>query len=379
MSSSPSAALSTAALFTPFKLGSVTLPNRIVMAPMTRSFSPNGVPGPDVAAYYKRRASNAVGLIITEGTVIDHAAAANDPRVPRFHGDDAMAGWAEVVKEVHAAGGLIMPQLWHTGTMRKVGQGPNPQVPPVSPSGLFKPGRRVVEPMTETDIEGIIGAFAKGAADAQRLGFDGVEIHGAHGYLVDQFFWEGTNERQDSWGGDIVKRSRFAAEIIRVCRIATGPDFPIILRFSQWKQQDYDARLASNPAALEAFLAPLVSAGVDAFHCSNRRFWQPEFPAEPGGATMNLAGWTKKLSGKPVITVGSVGLDTDFITTFTGKSAEHSSGNLQALVNMVARGEVDLVAVGRALLADPTWVIKVRDGRLAEVPRYTPDVLKSLV
>ena len=370
---------STAPLFTPFRIGSLTLPNRIVMAPMTRSFSPGGVPGADVAAYYKRRAQNDVGLIITEGTVIDHPAAANDPNVPRFHGDDALAGWANVVQEVHAAGGLIMPQLWHTGTMRKVGQGPNPQALPVSPSGLFKSGKKVVEPMTVTEIESIIGAFGKGAADAKRLGFDGLELHGAHGYLIDQFFWAGTNERSDSWGGDAIKRTNFAAEVIRVCRLAVGPDFPIIIRFSQWKQQDYAARLAPTPAELEAFLAPLVAAGIDAFHCSNRRFWEPEFPDEAEGAKMNLAGWTKKLSGKPVITVGSIGLDTDFITTFKGQAAEKSSGNIETLIEMVARGEVDLVAVGRALLADPAWVSKVREGRLADVPRFTPDVLKTLV
>ena len=370
--------VSTAPLFTPFKIGALTLPNRIVMAPMTRSFSPGGVPGADVAAYYKRRAANAVGLIITEGTVIDHPAAANDPRVPRFHGDDALAGWAEVVKQVHAAGGLIMPQLWHTGTMRKAGSEPNPQAPPISPSGLFKTGKKVAEPMSPAEIESVIGAFAKGAADAQRLGFDGVEIHGAHGYLIDQFFWDGTNERQDSWGGDIVKRTRFAAEIIRVCRLAVGPAFPIILRFSQWKQQDYAARLAATSADLQAFLEPLVTAGVDAFHCSNRRFWEPEFPGETAGASLNLAGWTKKLTGKPVITVGSIGLDTDFITTFKGQAAETAHGNIDDLVGMVTRGEVDGVAVGRALLADPAWAVKVREGRLADVPRYTPDVLRTL-
>lgn len=370
---------STAPLFTPFKLGPLTLPNRIVMAPMTRSFSPGGVPGPDVAAYYRRRAESQVGLIITEGTVIDHPAAANDPKVPRFHGDDALAGWAGVVKEVHAAGGLIMPQLWHTGTMRKVGAEPNPQALPVSPSGLFKPGRKVAEPMTEGEIESIIAAFGKGASDAKRLGFDGIEIHGAHGYLIDQFFWEGTNQRTDTWGGDLVKRTRFAAEIIRVCRLAVGPDFPIILRFSQWKQQDYAARLVQSPAELDTFLAPLSAAGVDVFHCSNRRFWEPEFPGEAGAAAkMNLAGWTRKLTGKPVITVGSVGLDTDFITTFQGKAAERASSNIETLIDMVARGEVDLVAVGRALIADPAWAVKVREGRLGDVPRYTPEVLRTL-
>jgi 2,4-dienoyl-CoA reductase-like NADH-dependent reductase (Old Yellow Enzyme family) len=364
----------TSPLFKPFSIGALELPNRIVMAPMTRSFSPGGVPGPDVAAYYARRARAGVGLIITEGTVIAHPAAASDPKVPCFHGDKALAGWAEVARAVHAAGGLIMPQLWHTGTMRKVGSAPNPEALRVRPGGLFKPGKKVVEPMTQAEIDGIIAAFAQGAADAKRLGFDGVEIHGAHGYLVDQFFWAGTNERTDRWGGDLVKRTTFAAEVVRACRKAVGPAFPILLRFSQWKQQDYAARLAPTPDELAAFLAPLVDAGVDIFHCSTRRFWEPEFD----GSSMNLAGWTKKLTGKPVITVGSVGLDNDFITTFRGEQAGRARANIGRLVDMVRSGEVDLVAIGRALIVDPDWADKVKAGRIDDLRPYTADALKTL-
>jgi 2,4-dienoyl-CoA reductase-like NADH-dependent reductase (Old Yellow Enzyme family) len=111
----------TAALFTPFTLGNLTLANRIVMAPMTRNHSPDGVPGDDVVAYYRRRAEHGVGLIMTEGTVIDHPASSSSPRVPWFHGDAALAGWARVATAVHAAGGRIMPQLWHVGMARKPG------------------------------------------------------------------------------------------------------------------------------------------------------------------------------------------------------------------------------------------------------------------
>jgi 2,4-dienoyl-CoA reductase-like NADH-dependent reductase (Old Yellow Enzyme family) len=367
--------ISTTPLFQPFSVKSLTIPNRIVMAPMTRSFSPGGVPGPDVATYYRRRAENGVGLIITEGTVVAHPAAANDPKVPRFHGADALAEWAKVREAVQAAGGRIMPQLWHTGTMRKVGQEPNPEVAPVSASGLFKPGKKVVEPMSQGEIDAVISAFAQGAADAKRLGFDGIEIHGAHGYLIDQFFWAGTNERTDSWGGDVAGRTSFAAAIVRACRSAVGPAFPIFLRFSQWKQQDYTARLAPSPDDLGRFLAPLVEAGVDVFHCSTRRFWEPEFP----GSDMNLAGWAKKLTGKPTVTVGSIGLDNDFISTFRGQSAEKAGANIERLIEMVAKGEVDLVAVGRALLADPELVDKLRSGRLGDIPRYTPEVLHKLI
>jgi 2,4-dienoyl-CoA reductase-like NADH-dependent reductase (Old Yellow Enzyme family) len=361
-------------LFQPITIGSLKLANRIVMASMTRSFSPGGIPGPDVAAYYRRRAENNVGLIITEGTLVAHPAAGNDPNVPRFHGDDALAAWAKVVHEVHAAGGRIIPQLWHVGSVRKSGQGPNPEAPPVSASGLFKPGKVVAHPATDREIADLVAAFARGAADAQRLGFDGIEIHGAHGYLIDQFFWSGTNIRTDSFGGEIAARARFAAEIVGACRRATSPAFPIVLRFSQWKQQQYDARLATSPDELATFLAPLVDAGVDIFHASNRRFWEPEFPA----SKLNLAGWTKKLSGKPVITVGSIGLDTDFLETFGGKSAASDAGHMMRLVEMIAGGEVDLAAIGRMLIADPEWATKLKGGISSAVP-YNRDVLTTLL
>ena len=359
-------------LFRPFSIDQLQLPNRIVMAPMTRSFSPEGVPGADVAAYYRRRAENQVGLIITEGTVINHPASTNDTRVPRFFGEAALKGWAQVLAEVHAAGGTIMPQIWHIGTVRRAGDRPNPEAPPIGPSGLYKPGVKVVEPLSEAEIAAVIAAYAQAAADARRLGFDGIELHGAHGYLIDQFFWEGTNQRSDRYGGDMVARTRFAVEVIQACRRAVGPDFPILLRYSQWKQQDYTARLAATPELLAGFLAPLTDAGVDVFHCSTRRFWEPEFEGSP----MNLAGWTKKLSGKPVITVGSISLDNDMVAAFRGQAAATTS--IDKLIDMIARDEVDLAAVGRALLVDPEWAVKVRENRMQELRPFKPESLRSL-
>lgn len=364
---------SAAVLFTPFISRNLSLPNRIVMAPMTRSFSPGGVPGPDVAAYYRRRAQHGVGLILTEGTGTAHPAALGDSKVPRFDGAAALQGWTAVKDAVHDAGGKIMPQLWHVGLARKLGSAPNPEVLPVGPSGLSKPGVRVVEPMTHTDIEAVIAAYVESAGNAKRLGFDGIELHGAHGYLIDQFFWEGTNRRTDRYGGDPVSRTRFAAEVIAACRREVGADFPIILRFSQWKLQDYEAKLATTPEELGRFLAPLVDAGVDIFHCSTRRFWQPEFP----GCALNLAGWTRKLTGLPTITVGSVGLEGDFITSFTERKDSPNRG-VEQLVRMVEAKEVDLVAVGRALLIDPAWAIKLRDGRTAEMIPFTVAAFKTL-
>jgi 2,4-dienoyl-CoA reductase-like NADH-dependent reductase (Old Yellow Enzyme family) len=366
--------VSTDLLFAPFRLKGLTLPNRIVMAPMTRSKSPGQIPNADVAAYYRRRAEGGVGLILTEGTSPEHNSASNDVNVPAFFGEAALAGWGKVLEEVHRAGGFIMPQLWHQGIIRHAGTGPYPDSPSLGPSGLSRPGKKVADPMTDRDIADVIAGFAKSARYAKQLGFDGVEIHGAHGYIIDQFFWEGTNSRIDSYGGSLEARTRFAAEIARSVREEVGPDFPVLLRFSQWKQQDFAAKLAHNPEELARFLQPLVDAGVDCFHCSTRRFWEPEFPGT--GSDLNLAGWTKKLSGKPTITVGSVSLNEDFITAYRSKGAETAS--IDRLLEMLARGDFDLVAVGRALIVNPDWPNTVRSGKFDQLKPYAPEALATL-
>ncbi|WP_322980411.1 NADH:flavin oxidoreductase [Pseudomonas sp. C11] len=363
------------ALFAPFRLGNLELPTRVVMAPMTRSFSPGGVPNAKVVEYYRRRAAAGVGLIVTEGTTVGHKAANGYPNVPRFYGEDALAGWKQVVDAVHAEGGKIVPQLWHVGNVRKLGTEPDASVPGYGPMEKVKDGQVVVHGMTQADIDEVIAAFAQAARDAQAIGMDGVEIHGAHGYLIDQFFWEGSNQRTDGYGGDLAARSRFAIELIQAVRAAVGPDFPIILRYSQWKQQDYTARLVQTPEQLEAFLKPLSDAGVDIFHCSTRRFWEPEFE----GSDLNLAGWTRKLTGKPTITVGSVGLDGEFLQFMvkTDKVAEPAS--LENLLERLNKEEFDLVAVGRALLVDPDWALKVREGREQDILPFSREALTTLV
>ena len=363
--------MNTELLFTPFQVGNLTLSNRIVMAPMTRVHSPNGVPSSDVAAYYRRRAEGGVGLIVTEGTAINHPSAVSHQNIPNFHGEEALEGWAKVVEEVHAAGGKIIPQLWHVGMARTIGELPNVEALPVGPSGLNLVGEPVTEPMTTDEIKGIVQAFAQAATDAKRIGFDGIELHGAHGYLIDQFFWEKTNKRTDRYGGDLVARTTFAVEIIEACREAVGPDFPIVFRYSQWKGGDYNAKLAHTPEELASFLEPLSSAGVDIFHCSTRRFWLPEFE----GSELNLAGWTKKLTGKPSITVGSVGLNSEFVSLVTEKNEED---NIQRLLEKLDKEEFDLVAVGRALISDPAWPVKVQNGAVDEIIPFTSESTKTL-
>ncbi len=340
-----------APLFSPFACGPLALANRFVMSPMTRQFSPGGVPGEDVAAYYARRAAAGVGLIITEGVGVDHPSAIGhgsmgEQDIPVLHGDPALYGWRRVVERVHAAGGKIMPQLWHMGGIRQEGTPPHPEVPSMRP-----------ESMSADDIEAIIVAFARSAANAKAVGFDGIAVHGAHGYLVDSFLWAGTNARDDTWGGDVLRRIRFAADVVKAVRAAVGPGFPIVFRLSQWKLQDYEARLAETPEELAVITDALSEAGVDIFDVSTRVFSTPAF----AGSEMGLAGWVRRLSGKPVITVGGIGFDRELAASFAQPTL--AIDNLDEVVRRFTAGEFDLVALGRALLMDAQWVTKAREGR----------------
>jgi 2,4-dienoyl-CoA reductase-like NADH-dependent reductase (Old Yellow Enzyme family) len=365
-------------LFRPFRIGSMELANRIVMAPMTRSFAVDGIPGEAHAAYYRRRAEGGVGLILSEGTVIERPASRNDPAVPFFHGDVALKGWQAVIDAVHDGGARMGPQLWHTGALKSFLTEWVPNAPVESPSGLEAPGVKRGVAMSDGAIADTIAAFARAASDAKRLGFDTIELHGAHGYLFDQFFWAATNQRTDRYGGATIgERSRFAAEVVAAVRASVGPDFPIIMRLSQWKVQDFSTRLAETPNLMAEWLTPMVEAGVDVLHCSQRRFWVPEFPDIDGEHGLNFAGWAKKLTGAATISVGSVGLAEDFMGAFSGESS--TTAALDNLVNRMARDEFDLIAVGRALIADAAWAEKVKTGNSSALKGFDATALTEFI
>lgn len=342
-----------AALFTPYSLGRLHLRNRLVMSPMSRYSCPGRVPNEELISYYRRRAAAEVGLIMTGAAAVDRPAANNSSLLADFR-PVCHPMWQRAVEAVHAAGGAIALQLWHAGALEfEAGYDPAPRE---SPSGLAGPGRKVGEAMSEEAICEVIQAFATAASAAKELGFDAVEVHAAHGFLLDEFFWSETNHRWDHWGGPgIAERARFPAAVIRAVRQAVGAEFPLLVRLSQWKEQDYGARLARTPEEMTDWLVPLVEAGADAFHCSQRRWWESEFQ----GSELNFAGWAKKLTGKPTITVGSVGLDVEVMSFFDGAVAKPTS--IDRVAEALERGDFDLVAVGRTLLADPDWVLKVRD------------------
>jgi 2,4-dienoyl-CoA reductase-like NADH-dependent reductase (Old Yellow Enzyme family) len=362
-----------APLFRPFGIRGLTLKNRIVMAPMTRARSPGAFPNDDNVAYYARRAAGDVGLILSEGTLTRRQGAGNDANIPLFCGERPLAGWQRVIGAVHAAGGKMGPQLWHQGMRREPGTGHFPDAPSDGPSGVNLHGAKVAEEPSETEVLDMAQAYADAAADAKRLGFDCIELHGAHGYLIDEFFWERTNRRTDRFGGSLERRAEFAAETIRRCRLAVG-ELPILIRISQWKATDYAAKVAATPHELERWVGVLADAGVDAIHCSQRRILEPEFPGVDGPHGLNLAGWVKKLSGLPTISVGSVGLTSEFLGAFRGEGS--SVGKLDETIARLERGEFDLVAVGRALLQDPEWASKVKAGRHAELRDYDAKALQ---
>lgn len=366
------------ALFQPLEIRDMHLRNRIVMSPMTRGFCPDGVPTDDVAAYYRRRAEGGVGLIVTEGVAVDHPAALGDAglgenNIPLLGSAASIEGWRKVVDQVHANGAKIIPQLWHQGVMRKPGTGPYPDVASVSPSGIWGPLGRMTsidpksipadpnigDPMSDALIEDTIEAFVRSAVNAVEAGFDGIALHGGHGYLLDNFLWEGTNQRTDRWGGSREKRSAFPAEIVRRIRAAVGEGMPIFFRFSQWKQQDFRATLADNAAELREVLMPLADAGVDVFDASVRYYNRAGFEGDPA----SLAGVAKKVTGKLSMAVGGVGINQGM---YDRDKAAAVVSDFGPLFDRFDAGEFDLVAVGRAIIGDPQWTTKFRNGDATE-------------
>lgn len=365
------------ALFAPFEYKNLRLRNRIVMSPMSRYFSPAGLPTDDVEAYYRRRADGDVGLIVSEGAFIDRSLARNVDLVPTF-GGDSLPAWGRIAASVRDAGAMMIPQLWHVGGHRDFNYPDSACGDSLeSPSGLVGPATPGGQPMAANDIAEVIADFTRAAVDARRLGFAGVELHGAHGYLFDQFFWGETNKRSDCYGGrNLRDRTRFAQDVVRSIRREVGPGFPIVFRLSQWKTNFYDVKLAETPAELADWVCPLVDAGVDIFDCSQRRFFEPEF----AGSDLNLAGWVKKITGQPTITVGSVGLNSHLFEDFESRAlSSPTPWTILEVARRLERQEFDLVAIGRSLLADPHWASKVRARDFGSLRGYSVDMMKTLV
>jgi 2,4-dienoyl-CoA reductase-like NADH-dependent reductase (Old Yellow Enzyme family) len=357
--------IDTAPLFTPIHLGRAELPNRFVLPGMQRGWCKGGAPTAQLVDYYRRRIAGGVGLIVSESVAVDHPSSTQTDSFARLN-PETVSAWARCIEAVKSEGGHIILQVWHEGGVRtEGGTGPLSHHPTLSPSGFAAAARANGRAATLEEITEIRRAFVRSALLAQQAGANGVEVHAAHGYLLDQFLWPATNRRDDDYGGDdIQNRARLPAEIVAGVREACGDDFLISLRFSQWKEADYKARVVNSPEELKTMLEMLRTAGASMVHASTRRFWEPEWPDSP----LSLAGWCKRLSPLPVITVGSVGLNMDLMETFQGKEPEaRVRETVRELLTRFASHEFDLVSVGRSQIGDPQWVAKVRRGEFDRI------------
>ena len=340
-------------LFEPIALRGVDIPNRIVMPSMTtRLATPDGVVTPELIRYYVARAEGGAGLVTVEMCSPEPAGRHRAGELGIFH-DRFLPGLQELTSRLKAAGARSAIQIGHAGghTRQDV-----TGVPPVAPSALQhevqEVDTRTVVPLelSRERIRDVVKAFAEATARAKRAGFDVVEIHGAHGYLIAQFLSPLDNHRTDEYGGSLRNRARFALEVMQACRERVG-DYPLVFRFSA---DEYAPGGLTLEEACE--MAPwLVEAGADALHVTGGCY-----RSRPSGALMippmgypeatflHLAREIKKRVTVPVIAVGRL----------------HDPSLVERLL---AEGQADMVALGRQLIADPEWPRKVREGRLDEI------------
>jgi 2,4-dienoyl-CoA reductase-like NADH-dependent reductase (Old Yellow Enzyme family) len=351
-------------LLQPLQIGQLRLRNRFVMPGMQRFGCVDGAPSDQLREYYRRRALGGTALVVAEACAVDHPSSAANPIFAKLNTRTRDA-WRSCIDAVHEAGGRMFLQLWHAGAVDTGGKDGPADFIALSPSGLAHPDTPFGRAATVAELAAIKDAFVRAAVTAREIGADGVEIHACHGYMLDQFLWPAINRRTDRYGGpSISDRAAFPAEVLQGVRRATGPDYPVSIRISQWKEADYEAKIVADPGELRQLVEILRAAGADLFHVSTRRFWTPEW----AGSDLGLAGWVKSFTDAPVIAVGSIGLDVDVMASLTGTEARATGADrIDELVTRFRRGDFDLVSVGRSLIGDPEWVAKMSAGRSGDI------------
>jgi N-ethylmaleimide reductase len=335
-------------LFSSYRLGELELANRLVMSPMTRSRALDGnVPHPLAPTYYAQRAS--AGLIVTEATQVSPQGVGYI-RTPGMHSAEQVAGWKRIVEAVHRAGGKIFAQLWHVGRVSHPDfhHGALPVAPsalPVEGEAFTSRGRtKLVTPRAlETDeLPGIVAQFGAAAQNARAAGFDGVELHGANGYLLDQFLRDGANRRSDAYGGSVENRARFPLEVADAVSSVWGPQrvgYKLSPYFSGYSMSD------SNPVETFTFIAgELGKRGLLYLHVA-------EAVAGPAAAP---AGTTRVT---PILR-----------KIFNGALIVNGGYDAQSGDAAIARGDADLVAFGVPFLANPDLPARYRASAALNAP-----------
>jgi N-ethylmaleimide reductase len=343
--------LESGSLFSPFRLGSLELANRIVMSPMTRSRALEGnVPNPLAATYYAQRAS--AGLIITEASQVSPQGVGYI-RTPGIHSDAQVAGWRSVTDAVHRAGGKIFAQLWHVGRVSHPDfhNGALPVAPsalPVEGEAFTNHGRtKLVTPraLDIGELPGIVAQFRQAAENAKAAGFDGVELHGANGYLLDQFLRDGANHRTHAYGGSPTNRARFPLEVTDAVIGVWGPQrvgYKLSPYFAGYSMSD------SNPLGTFAFIATELSKrGLLYLHVSEAVAGPMATPAGTRRATPILR---DAFNGALIVNGG-----------YDARSGQAA----------IAHGEADLVAIGVPFLANPDLPARYRKNAALNTPDQT--------
>jgi N-ethylmaleimide reductase len=337
-------------LFTPLSLGAFHLAHRVVMAPLTRmrSRQPGDVPQPMNAEYYGQRASKG-GLIITEATDICEAARGY-PGAPGIYTPEQIEGWRLVADAIHAKGGIAVMQIWHTGRISHSTMQPDGERP-VAPSAVAVPGMHMTQTFQPTpfetpraleasEIPGIVATFVQAARNAREAGFDGVELHSANGYLLDQFLQDSSNTRTDGYGGSIANRARFLIETVDAVAAAIGPG-RVGIRLSPWGT--FNAMKDSNPGALyDHVAAELSSRDLAYLHIVEPRADQASDVNAIDAAAPDAAARVKKAFGGKVISAGGYVMET---------AAE-----------AILDHRADAIAFGRLFIANPDLPERLRTG-----------------
>ncbi|WP_431933874.1 tRNA-dihydrouridine synthase [Nonomuraea jabiensis] len=334
----------------PDRIGELHLANRLAVSPMTRvSAAADGTPTAEMADYYAAFARGGFSLVLTEGTYTDTRYSQGYANQPGIVTDGHEAAWRDITSRVHDAGAPMILQLMHAGALS---QGNRYRDDTAAPSAVPPRGQKMPEygghgpwptprAMSQDDIAQVVHGFVTSAVRARRAGFDGVEVHGANGYLVDQFLTDYTNQRDDRYGGTVANRVRLAAEIVSAIRAEVGPRFCVGIRLSQGKVNDFTHRWAGGSRDAEIIFAALAEAGASYLHiASEGRDWV-ETATLDGQVT--ITGLARKVTGLPVLANGGM-------------------HDLARAAMVLQDGHADVLTLGRGALANPDFPRRLAQG-----------------
>ena len=336
-------------LFSPFKLNTFTLKNRIGVAPMTRMSSPgDSIPRQDVLEFLVRRAENGAAIVYTEAIVTDYESAQGYPQQARLTTQRQIEAWKPVVEAIRKEGAVSIMQMFHCGRMAWPEINPANRV--IAPSAMSPRQKNpltgesypVPDEMSAFDIEHVITGFVETARGAIAAGFDGIEVHGAHGYLINNFLSSYSNRRTDEYGGSVENRYRFAHKIIQAVRQVVPPDRLLTFRVSNWGIADMDVSLCADKMEWQQIIKMLSKEPIDAISVSTY-----DYSAHAFDTDQNMGQITREVTDLPIMICGKI---------YDRATAED------------ALRDADIILSAKSILLNPNWIDDIRQGK--KLPLY---------